>query len=98
MVIDYYFLEDLGVGDIDQATADDAIAKIQAMYMVRLGLAVGDKLSDDELDEFEKMNDQPDKFIPWLQERVPDYSDIADDIFFSLKAELTKNHKEFLGI
>lgn len=98
MVIDYYFLEDLGVGDIDQESADKAIEKIQTIYVLRLGMAVGDKLSDKELDEFEIMKDQPDNFIPWLQERVPDYSDIADDVFFSLKEELTKNHKEILGI
>lgn len=98
MVIDYYYLEDLGVGDIDQETADDAIAKIQGIYAIRLGMAVGDKLSDDQLDEFDKMKTHPEIFFPWLQERVPDYSDIADEVFFSLKEELTKNHKELLGI
>lgn len=97
--LDIALLEELGVSEM---MSDDQRLLLEHLYgelEQRVGKALSEGLSDDQLEEFEALIDASDDegSSRWLEENRPDYRDVVAAQFASLKAEVRAQSAEILA-
>lgn len=80
----------LGIDALDDAMKDQALGSFLRTLEMRTGQAVADALSEDKLDEFNKLVDDQgdDAAESWLRQAVPGYEDIDQQQCDILIAEI----------
>lgn len=72
--LDDKFLEDIGLKDLPEEQKKDFLEHIYQELELRVGTKLSDGLSDEQLDEFEKIIDNNTITIDgWLEQHQPDY-------------------------
>jgi hypothetical protein len=94
-------IKELGLQDI--SSEEDQARALQDFYdslQMKVGMALEDKLSDEQLIEFEKIaaadDDQAD--IDWLKKAIPDYEQIVAEETAKLKQEINQSSAELRAI
>lgn len=86
--LDDKFLEDIGLKDLPEDEKKAFLEHIYQELELRVGTKLSDGLSDEQLDEFEKIIDHNSLAIDnWLAENQPDYQ---SDPTFTKMAEASK--------
>lgn len=97
--LDDDFLQSLGLGAMPE---DQKAAFLQHIYEeleLRVGTRLSDGMSDQQLEEFEKLidaNDEPGA-LKWLEAHRPDYKDVVAEELEKLKQEIIANRDVILG-
>ncbi|MBR2855545.1 hypothetical protein IKE99_01215 [Candidatus Saccharibacteria bacterium] len=81
------FLKDIGVGNADQETKSEIIAKIEYLAKERLILKVLEKLTEEQIAEFNNIEDEG-QSVAWLETKIPELPFMISDIFMDLKDEI----------
>ncbi len=85
--LDDKFLEDIGLGDLPDDQKRAFLQHIYEELELRVGTRLSDGLSDQQLEEFEKIIDRDQGVIEaWLVEHVQDYAN--DEVFQRMQAAL----------
>ncbi len=78
--LDDKFLADIGLNDLPEDQKQAFLQHIYEELELRVGTKLSDGLSDEQLEQFEKVIDRDQATInSWLQQFVPNYQ--ADDVF-----------------
>ncbi|MEO5950452.1 MAG: DUF5663 domain-containing protein [Candidatus Saccharimonadales bacterium] len=86
--LDDAFLQDIGMADLPDDQKEAFLQHIYATLEERVGVKLSDGLSDEQLEEFEKIIDKDDATVgAWLSTHVPAYQ--TDEIFIRMQ-EVTK--------
>lgn len=87
MQIDEKFMNELGLGDLPEAEKRDFMEQAERELEVRVGHAIGLDLSDEQMDEFDRITD-PDNASAWLKRNVPNFRETVQQVFQKFKTEL----------
>src|SRR4051794_24588820 len=88
--IDVNYLEQAGLKGLPD---DESVVLLRYVYeslQMRVGVTLADKMSNEQLDEFEEYfeADDDEGAFQWLERNFPDYKDIVASEFDVLTAEL----------
>lgn len=91
--IDVQWLTKLCV-DFSYLAAEDKetlVNKVLAELEIRVGNTLAEKLSDEQVEEFEKVMNNDDDALTWLTENYPDYPIVVEDEAKRLGEEITRS-------
>src|SRR4051812_31272187 len=88
--LDDNLLKELGLGDLPAAEKNKMLAHIYETLELRVGMKLAEKMTDAQLDEFEKYIDANDEAgaLKWLETNFPNYKDVVADELDKLKGEI----------
>ena len=89
--IDNTFLEKLGLGDLPLEEKDLLITQIYEQLQMRVGTRLADKMSKQQLEEFDSnymQKDDKQGAVRWLEENFPDYPKVVQEEMQKLQNEL----------
>lgn len=97
--LDYKLLDDIGLADLSPADKDSLLAGLYEQLELRVGTVIARQLSDDQLDEFEKLIDaeKQQEALAWLQANYPDYKQVVAEELKKLTEELKQNKDKILA-
>lgn len=96
--LDDNLLEELGLGSLPVDHKNLMLAHIYETLEVRVGMALAETMSDEQLDEFEAFidNEDEDGALAWLEQNFPDYRETVANELDALKAEIAQLAPEIL--
>ncbi len=86
-------IEEMGLGDLPEEKQQELIRKMFEVLLKRIYVEANDKLSEEDktaLDEMISKNSQPEEVEKFLQEKIPDYSEMIKNILSGFKEEMLK--------
>lgn len=91
--IDDTLLEELGLIALPKEERDALLRQIYETLEMRVGMKLAERMSDQQLDEFEKFIDTNDEAgaLKWLETNFPDYKQVVADELEKLKAEIKQD-------
>lgn len=94
--IDEDFMAEVGLDSMPEAEKADFMKDAEEELEVRIGEKISEGLSEDQLLEF----DQVDNIVAaeqWLERYVPNFRDLARQVFQAFKNELAAERQQILG-
>jgi hypothetical protein len=89
--LDDNFLTDIGLGSLPQDQKLQMLKDIYDTLELRVGMKLAEQMSDEQLDEFEAIIEQPnsdEKAKTWLEANFPGYKQVVAEELDKLKAEI----------
>lgn len=97
--IDAGLLQELGLASLPQQERDDLLKHIYETLEMRVGMRLADKMTNEQLDEFEQYFEAKDDAgaFSWLESNFPNYKDIVQEEFDKLKTEIGQSAPHILS-
>jgi hypothetical protein len=91
--IDDTLLEEIGLLSLPKAERDQMLRQIYETLEMRVGMKLAERMTDQQLDEFERFIDTNDEAgaLKWLESNFPDYKQVVADELEKLKVEIKKD-------
>lgn len=88
--LDDNLLQELGLGSLPAAEKDKFLKHIYETLEMRVGTRLAERMTDQQLDEFETFIDRKDDqgAFHWLETNFPNYKEVVADEFEKLKTEI----------
>lgn len=88
--LDDNLLIELGLGSLPAVEKNRMLSHIYETLEMRVGMKLAQKMSNDQLDEFEKLIDQNNEAgaLKWLESNFPDYKQVVANELELLKVEI----------
>lgn len=91
--LDDNLLQELGLGILPEEQKKAMIQHIYETLELRVGTQLANQMSDRQLEEFEQFIDaggdaNNTQALQWLETNLPNYKQVVNDVFESLKAEI----------
>lgn len=90
---DKQLIQEFGLQTFDETAQRGLLQQYYATRDLRISMALEDKLTDEQLDEFEKLHEAGDDAatMQWLRTAVNDYDQVVSDETAALKADLKRS-------
>lgn len=97
--LDNNLLEELGLGALPADEKNKMLAHIYETLEMRVGMTLADKMSDEQLDDFEEFinRDDQDGALKWLETNFPDYKKVVAAELDKLKGEIKANAEHIVA-
>ncbi len=97
--LDNNLLEELGLGALPTDEKNKMLAHIYETLEMRVGMTLADKMSDEQLDDFEAYinKDDQDGALKWLEANFPDYKKVVAAELDKLKNEIKANAEHIVA-
>jgi hypothetical protein len=95
---DSEIIKELG---FDELPAEEQNRRLEQFYQtlnIRVGMAIEDKLSDEQLAELANLMDDQNAANDWLEKTVPDYETIVKNELESLKQEIKNESSQIKAL
>lgn len=91
--IDENLLVELGLGSLPKLEKDKLLRHIYETLETRVGMKLAERMSDEQLDEFEQFIDTNDEkgALGWLEANFPNYPKVVSEELEKLKIEVKQN-------
>lgn len=91
--IDDTLLEEIGLASLPKAERDQLLRQIYETLEMRVGMKLAERMSDQQLDEFERFIDTNDEAgaLKWLETNFPDYKQVVASELDKLKGEIKQD-------
>ena len=88
--LDDNLLRELGLGTLPPEEKNKMLAHIYETLEMRVGMKLAEKMTNEQLDEFEGFIDRNDEAgaLRWLETNFPNYKQVVADELETLKAEI----------
>lgn len=88
--LDDNLLQELGLGTLPASEKNKMLNHIYETLEMRVGMKLAQKMTNEQLDEFEAYIDRKDEAgaLKWLETNFPDYKQVVADELEALKAEI----------
>ena len=88
--LDDNLLKELGLGSLPVEEKNKMLAHIYETLEMRVGMKLAEKMTDEQLDEFEGFIDRNDEggALKWLEGNFPNYKQVVAEELEKLKAEI----------
>src|SRR6056297_74967 len=88
--LDDNFLTELGLGTLPPADKNKMLAHIYETLEMRVGMRLAERMSNEQLDEFESFIKQNDEggALKWLESNFPNYKQVVSEELEKLKGEI----------
>lgn len=96
--IDDSLLEEIGLISLPKPERDQLLRQIYETLEMRVGMRLAERMTDQQLDEFERFIDTNDEAgaLKWLETNFPDYKQVVADELEKLKTEIKKDSGKIL--
>lgn len=96
--LDDNLLRELGLGALPAEEKNKMLAHIYETLEMRVGMKLAEKMTNEQLDEFEGFIDKNDEAgaLKWLETNFPNYKQVVADELEALKAEVRQAAPEIL--
>lgn len=96
--IDDTLLEEIGLISLPKAERDQMLRQIYETLEMRVGMKLAERMTDQQLDEFERFIDTNDEAgaLKWLETNFPDYKQVVADELEKLKVEIKKDSAKII--
>jgi hypothetical protein len=96
--IDDSLLEELGLIALPKADRDQLLKQIYETLEMKVGMRLAERMSDQQLDEFERFIDTNDEAgaLKWLETNFPDYKQVVADELDKLKVEIKRDSPKIM--
>jgi len=96
--IDDTLLEEIGLISLPKQDRDQMLRQIYETLEMRVGMRLAERMTDQQLDEFERFIDTNDEAgaLKWLESNFPDYKQVVADELEKLKAEIKKDSSKII--
>jgi hypothetical protein len=97
--IDDNFLQAVGLGSLPQEEKQKLLDHIYETLETRVGMKLAERMSEEQLDEFEGFMDTNDEMgaRKWLEANFPNYPDVVKDELDRLQGELKRDAPKILA-
>ncbi len=95
--VDEDFMTEVGLAEMPTAEKQAFMDHAEEELEVRVGQKISSRLSDEQIDEFSRIQNDNSKTLSWLERNVPDFREIVMQVFQAFKQELTAEHQSILG-
>ncbi len=96
MRVDDQFMTEVGLGEMPLAEKEAFMQHAEEELEIRVGQGVGAYLTDALMDEFDQLTDL-DQAAAWLEQHVPNYREITEQIYQNFKQEILAERQGILG-
>ncbi len=96
MRIDENFMNEVGLEDMPSDQKQAFMAHAEEELEIRVGQGIGVGLTDEQMDEFERIDDLA-VAADWLEKNVPDYRSVIERIYENFKQELIAERQNILA-
>jgi|SRR5690606_23551849 len=88
--LDDNLLRELGLGELPADEKNKMLAHIYETLEMRVGMKLAEKMTNEQLDEFEGFIDKNDEAgaLKWLETNFPNYKQVVAEELETLKAEI----------
>lgn len=96
--IDDTLLEEIGLIALPKQERDQLLRQIYETLEMRVGMRLAERMTDQQLDEFERFIDTNDEAgaLKWLESNFPDYKQVVADELEKLKGEIKQDSSKIL--
>ncbi len=96
--IDDSLLEELGLIVLPKPERDALLKQIYETLEMRVGMRLAERMSDQQLDEFERFIDTNDESgaLTWLETNFPDYKQVVASELDKLKVEIKQDSSKII--
>lgn len=97
--LDDNFLAEIGLAGLPDAEKKQMLNHIYETLELRVGMKLAENMSDQQLDDFEKLMDSGDETgaLKWLETNVPNYKDVVASELETLKNEVKATAPQILA-
>ncbi len=97
--LDDNLLRELGLGALPPAEKNKMLAHIYETLEMRVGMKLAEKMTNQQLDEFEAFIDKNDEAgaLRWLESNFPNYKQVVADELEALKIEIRQAAPQILA-
>ena len=91
--IESSLIKEMGLGDLPEEKQQELVSKMFEVLLKRIYVEANEKLSEEDgnaLDAMIEKNSQPEEVEKFLQEKIPDYSEMIKNILAGFKDEMLK--------
>jgi hypothetical protein len=98
--LDVEYLRDVGLGELPPWEQTLFLKHVYETLEMRVGIALADKMSEEQLKEFEKYYEAKDDdgALEWLSSNFPNYKEIVQEKHAELKAEIARLAPEIMRL
>jgi hypothetical protein len=99
IVIDSAYLDQLGLEQLSPEDKEALLGYIQEELQLRVGEALSDNLSDDQIDEFGEIMEKGDQqsATVWLSQNCPNYKEVVQQQVEQIRQGLIENRDNILA-
>jgi hypothetical protein len=96
--LDNNFLNELGLSNLPEEEKKKMLVHIYETLELRVGMKLAENMSDEQLDEFEKLANANDEAgsLKWLETNVPNYKEVVMSELEKLKSEVKQSASQIL--
>lgn len=86
-------IDELGLSGLPEGKKIELLSQMTESVLKRITIAVLEKLSTQDAEEFEKLreSEDPERIDKFLKEKIPNYETMVRDIISDFKNEMEKN-------
>lgn len=97
--LDDNLLKELGLGELPAEEKNKMLAHIYETLEMRVGMKLAEKMTNEQLDEFEGFIDKNDEAgaLSWLETNFPDYKQVVAQELETLKSEIKQAAPQILA-
>jgi len=97
--LDDNLLKELGLGELPPAEKNKMLSHIYETLEMRVGMKLAEKMSNEQLDEFEGFIDKNDEAgaLKWLETNFPNYKQVVAEELENLKTEIHQAAPQILA-
>jgi predicted RNA-binding Zn ribbon-like protein len=97
--LDDNLLKELGLGELPAEEKNKMLAHIYETLEMRVGMKLAEKMTNEQLDEFEKFIDSNDEAgaLKWLESNFPNYKQVVAEELETLKNEIKSSAADILA-
>lgn len=97
--LDDNLLKELGLGDLPAQEKNTMLRHIYETLEMRVGMKLAEKMTNEQLDEFEGFIDRNDEAgaLKWLETNFPNYKDVVASELENLKNEIKTSSAQILA-
>ena len=90
------FLEAIGISNAPEETKAALISKLEDLATTKLIIALSERLTDDEADEFGRITDEKEAY-DFLISHVPDFQTVAENVLRGMKNDILTRRAAIVG-
>ena len=93
-------IEELNLQHLSEQQQSEQLQKFYETLHIRVGMALEDRLSEEQLREFEKISEVGDNEVTnaWLKHSITDYDQVVAEEMSALKRDVKKSAADFRAI
>ncbi|MFO0882529.1 MAG: DUF5663 domain-containing protein [Candidatus Saccharimonadales bacterium] len=97
--LDDNFLAEIGLAELPPEDKKQMLNHIYETLELRVGMKLAENMSDEQLDDFEKLMDAGNEAgaLTWLETNVPNYKDVVASELETLKNEIKATAPQILA-